>query len=901
MATRTAGAGSTTWTAAAFSGGSATVAADEVVVPTGATLTISAANTVLCRSISVTGTGTLVFAATTSVANIGDATAGTGNVALSVASGATITLTGVGTINFVSTSATQQTITTNGKTLGIINVNGIGSSYVLGSALTLATSGTFNIANGIFDTANFAMTMSSFNINNGTKTLTLGSSAITLTTGGSAWATNFFTNLTITTNTAVVTLTAVIANANTIILGAVDWKGLSFVVSAGGQMNINQSGATIKSFTFTGRNAKTDFVGLNGSPFGNLTLTGTLTINGNSAINRVLFSSTQTRGTAITVNVPTTPTFSNVDFMDIVAGGASAPWNLSGITGRSGDAGGNSGITFTTPATQTNTGATGNWSDATKWTSRVPLPQDDVVINTGSGTITGDMPRLGKDINFTGFTGTYTSGINTEAYGSFTLFSSMTFTTVASYSLAGRGTHTFMSAGKNPSGSGGTVTFNGPGGGYTLQDPFISTGAVQALGGTLDTNNFNVQSLVFVSNSATTRSVILGTTTWTLTQTNATNVWNIQTIGMTMSAASSTIVIGTASANNRSFSTGTSTVGAYGILRYTVAGSTGSLQLTNNSNTFYDIEFSDSSNSRRFFTTGTILLNSPTPLINFRGTAGKLMTFDTNASGTARALTFAPGAIVSTDYLSIQDITVSTPLTFFAGANSTNVSGNQNIYFSAPGAYRYRQGAVAANVSSTTITATYLASTTAGNLLVAYFFSGGSQGATFNPPAGWTQAVTKTETNLAYIYYKIATGTETAVNFSQTTSRSLYLTISEYSGFTGTPTIDVTDSNSSVTSTTTLSTTTGAGPTNTAQPALAFAYLATAAGSLGNTNSVSNSFVEDKNFTSNNKGFVKELTTMAAVKTTITWANGRTSIPIVLVVFKDLPIGNAAGGFLPFF
>jgi hypothetical protein len=44
---------------------------------------------------------------------------------------------------------------------------------------------------------------------------------------------------------------------------------------------------------------------------------------------------------------------------------------------------------------------TKNWSDPTAWTSRVPLPQDDVMIKAtpAKTVLTADMPRLGRNIH----------------------------------------------------------------------------------------------------------------------------------------------------------------------------------------------------------------------------------------------------------------------------------------------------------------------------------------------------------------------------------------------------------------------------------------------------------------------------------------------------------------------
>lgn len=99
------------------------------------------------------------------------------------------------------------------------------------------------------------------------------------------------------------------------------------------------------------------------------------------------------KGTQVTITADTV-TASNVDIQDMLGAG-SASWNLSAITGNSGDCGGNTGITFTTPVT-TDWQAGATWSTAT-WSSRVPLPQDTATFTTaGVATITQDMPRIGS-------------------------------------------------------------------------------------------------------------------------------------------------------------------------------------------------------------------------------------------------------------------------------------------------------------------------------------------------------------------------------------------------------------------------------------------------------------------------------------------------------------------------
>lgn len=161
-----------------------------------------------------------------------------------------------------------------------------------------------------------------------------------------------------------------------------------------------------------------------------------------------------TKGTARTITVNTTVTASNVDILDVVGAG-SASWNLSAISGKSGDCGGNSGMTLTTGINQYfQAGTSQNWSTAGNWylatnggggAGYVPLPQDTAIfdansITAGSVVITQDMPRIGG-VNWTGATNTptWTTSTACSIFGSITLISGMTLTGSAElYTYEGR-------------------------------------------------------------------------------------------------------------------------------------------------------------------------------------------------------------------------------------------------------------------------------------------------------------------------------------------------------------------------------------------------------------------------------------------------------------------------------
>lgn len=649
-------------------GASAPDAGDNVFINAssgGGTITISGA---LCRSLDCTNAPATTLSWSSTTLSVGDGSGG----AFKLVANITISNTG-GTINFLSTSnngGTGWAITTANKALPITHWNGVGGKWVLQD--TSNFNGSFFLDNGTFDFNGKTVTMNVLNSNNAnTRTLTFGAAAITLTSSGTPIGIQDDTNLTVTANTATLTCSG---GGPSININGHDMNGASLTFTGGGT-NANLGAGTWKTVTWTGTAGKTNNLKLTG----NLTCTTSFVVNGNSAVNRVLVSS-DTRGTARTITSALN-TITNSDFMDITGAGAGS-WNLAAITGLSGDCGGNSGITFTTPATQTHiTAAGGNWSTAANWTSRVPLPQDNVVVNNNTtGTLTMDMPRLGKDLTFTGFAGSATLSVNTESYGSITIASGLTWTGSFGWTFAGRGSHTITSNGKTFNSD---VTLEAVGGTYTLSDAFGTTTANNAVlvihFGDFESGNQTLTIGGLASNTAqTTRTINLGTSTVNLTRSDTDgNLMNLRNVGtITWQGDSATYVISTTATVNRKFTGGGFT---FGTLTYTVAGSTGSLTVVN-SNTFGTFNFSDVTNARTLtFTAGTT--TTITSAFNVDGTSGKLMTINSDTAGTAATLSMSSGLVIR-HYLSIQDSTATGGATWYA-LNSTNVSGNTGWIFNA--------------------------------------------------------------------------------------------------------------------------------------------------------------------------------------------------------------------------
>ncbi|MDE2106374.1 MAG: hypothetical protein KGL39_54665 [Patescibacteria group bacterium] len=664
MATIVGAAGGGNWSATSTWVGSVVPTAADDVTLTVASGSITVDVNSVCRSLDCTGyVSTLTIGASISL-SIGDGTAGTGNVALKFVSGMTLTANSTSTFALVSTSGTQQTVTTAGKTLGIIDFNGAGGSWIQGDALTGAT---LNVTKGTYSTGNFNVTLTNKFASDftNTRSVTLGSSTIAIS-GASGWAFSVVTNLTFSGGTATINLTANNAGFGG---GGLTYSTVNMTGSGSPTMSGNNTFTTLNR---TGTSQKQGQFVLSG----NQTVSGTLTLAGASATNRVLVWSA-TPGTSITLTAGTV-SCSNVDFADITGAGAGS-WNLASITGNSGDCGGNSGITFTTAATQTWTGTLGgNWS-TNAWSGRVPLPQDDVVVNAAfaaSQTVTCDMPRMGKSIDFTGVAAVTVSfgSIGNVIYGSLTQSSNLTLSGAQPTTFSGRGSYTLTSAGKA---TGRDITVSAPSGTLTLQDACDLTGkTLTLLDGTLNTNGATVTCNTVSNSSGRTRTLTLGASTLNLAGTGT--VWQPGSTGLTFNANTSTIAITDTSASTKTFSGGNLT---YYNLAIATGASAGAVSVQSD-NTWNGWQATGGSTiTVKFTSTSVQTLNGGAGAF-FSGVSGNLVTVQASSSGSA--FTVSSATTITTDYINLKDCTASGATPFNAGANSTNSGNNTNWSFSGP-------------------------------------------------------------------------------------------------------------------------------------------------------------------------------------------------------------------------
>lgn len=395
------------WSATStWSGGVVPTAADDVTIPSGVTVTITG-STNYCRSLTVAGGG--LTGGSSTALSIGDSTAGAGNVAISISSGSTISLnSSTCIIHLLSTSATVQTIDTGGKTMGQIQFNGVGGSWQLIAALV--SGGAVKVLAGTLDTQGYSVSSDSLQA--------AGTAVASLVLGnGSTWTTW--------TTTSSNTIQLYVINPNLIVVAGsgADWSTIRFnagsTATTSNQLSVGSWGhlRTTSDISKTGFAGVVDcqsFLGLfNTSGPVEVTL-GTMTAaqsieltSGSSAKRGVLYNST--------LSAPSF-TFTRCNLRSV-----SIPATLNLSAQEVGDAGGNSGITFSASTTQTRQSGGGSWNDATKWTSRVPLAHDDVIVGAGVGNImhTSGTKVLGRNVDISAYNGqfTYSGSDPYEIYG----------------------------------------------------------------------------------------------------------------------------------------------------------------------------------------------------------------------------------------------------------------------------------------------------------------------------------------------------------------------------------------------------------------------------------------------------------------------------------------------------
>jgi hypothetical protein len=623
----------------------------------GASQIVTVNATAYCKNMDWTGatnTPTLRFPSASSKINV------YGNITFIAAM--SVTDAGSGAPSLTLEGAVTHLLVTNGLAIGS---NTLIFSITSGDTLSLQDNLTApgivcgTASTGTLTTNNFNMTLALgvYAPLAGAATFNLGSSTINVST---VYGWRVSNSVIVTANTATINVsgTGAFAGGSTTAYNNINLNGTAHTVSGSFTANVftrNGTSATTDSVTFTS---------------GSTVTATTVAMIGYSTTSRLLVQSSLL-GSPATITATNWTGTVNADFMDITATNAI---DLSAITGLSGDCGGNTGITFTTAAAQTFSNASGNnWSTAANWTSRVPLPQDDVTAGGTGNTISVDMPRIGKSITFTG-TPTVSLGNNISNYGSLTLVSGMTYTvsTYANY-FYGRGNYTINTAGKTLY----RIIIQAPGGTYTAASDIITSAQdINAIESSFNAAGYNITLGFFrrvlpIANTTLT----LGSGTWTLFgTTGATTKWNVSSItGLTLVSTGSTIICTSSSANADTFAGGGLTYN-----NVTVQGA-GNYALTiTGSNTFntFTVDRSQAAKTVTFTDLSTQIVSdfvcpvSGTTIVTLNGT-----------STAGWNLVKSDNIDIGLDYLNISYSAASPVDTWYAGENSVNVIGNSGWIF----------------------------------------------------------------------------------------------------------------------------------------------------------------------------------------------------------------------------
>lgn len=566
-----------------------------------------------------------------------------------------------------------------------------------GGTVTLAysptvTSITCGAFTGTLDFATYSPTLTTFSgTGTGVRTILLGTGTFTMS-GNVDFTTT--TNLTFSAGSSTINF---VGGSPSFGMSFLTWNNVTWTSGSGG-VTFNGNNWVINNLTL---NSGT---GLRNFQFGgNGTISGVLTVTGlNVGLNRNKLLSTVRGSTrTITMGASSSYVLTNVDFEDMAFTGTGTPISGTSI----GDCLGNSGITFTPAVTRYWVGNGGLFSETSHWATSsggssgasVPLPQDSWYCDANSFTTTGqtltlDRYNFGLNADFTGLAYPITLKNNNQSsngcgcYGNLTLSANSVPSvtghggTVPDWKFYSRTNWTLKSAGNTFPVNASGVTFLGPGGVCQLQDAFVTTGYLNANTGGINTNDYNVSCTSFTSTSANTRTVNLGASTVTLSGTGT--IFDVgTTTGLTLTASSARFNITDTSSSTKTFQTG-GAGGATSIGTVVVTpGGTGSVIFTQSSNTsFVGITCTGGSKTLNFTATKTYTITN----WNVSGLPGSPVSIISSSGGSAATISVASG-IVSSEWLSLKDSTATGGATFYAGANSTNVSGNTGWIFTGSG------------------------------------------------------------------------------------------------------------------------------------------------------------------------------------------------------------------------
>lgn len=236
----------------------------------------------------------------------------------------------------------------------------------------------------------------------------------------------------------------------------------------------------------------------------------------------------------------------------------------------------------------------------------------------------------------------------------------------------------------------------------TINDPDITlflgadmtvVGATTLTTGIFDADGKNFTTSTFSSTNSNVRTIRMGSGVWSIAGTGT--VWNTNSLNnLTFIGGTAEVILTDNSTATRTFSAGVLSGAAPVFYKLTIGGNT-STSITNISGGQYNELASTKTVAHTVqFTAGSFTAIGKWSIT---GTAGNPVTVKSNTNGTITVLYLIGSRVSDVDYLSVRDITVQSYIVsgnqisgaeFYAGANSTNVSNNTRVIFTAAPASR---------------------------------------------------------------------------------------------------------------------------------------------------------------------------------------------------------------------
>ncbi len=645
-----------------------------------------------------------------------------------------------GDVDFESTTTGQTIISANKAFLRNVFFNGIGGSWTLQGAFTV--NGSIKLNAGLLISNNQTVSATSF-LSTGTvvRALNMGSSVFNVSGNWDMQSTGMTLN----------SGTSVINCPNN---GGFDFQGGGLTYY---DLNFTSS-AALASGTIRGDNSFHDVVFSSkgaiqsSNTFHNVIVNGDCSIEKNNTYNNLTFSAGHTYilsdGSNQTINglfnangtcgayidihtnspnfqatishPPGAVTVSFLILKDIKSGGGGAFTANNSV-----DLGNNTGWTINTAAPKNLywINNNGNWNDGSHWSLSSggapsgcsPTPIDNVFFDANSfslpaqSVVANVFTAYCNDMNWTAVTNMPTlvnGGLPSGSVYLMKIYGSLTFTAGMNLSFAGEVYFEATTTGHTVAMGGNSfkqnAVFNGLGGGWTLQDTFSTNSSLTLNAGTLNSNNQTVAALSFLSQSAYTRAIIMGSSVF-----NLINLWTVTSSGMTVNSGTSTINCsypGVCNFNGAGFT--------YYDLNFTSSLIVAMGSIFDSCN-FHDVVFFSKANiftgSHNFhnvtiygdgdiptnnvynnlsFSAGhTYILSSGktqtiTGTFAATGTCGAFIDIHTNNPGVQAVISHAPGA-VSNAFLILKDI-VATGGGTFTASNSVDMGNNPGWIITSP-------------------------------------------------------------------------------------------------------------------------------------------------------------------------------------------------------------------------